>query len=77
VHHSVILELNIPSYRLEQAKKATDIAAGKEAEDSPDDPRPENRPPQGTLGNPNCRSRGGVVVVDHCRLEREVSRIPC
>ena len=24
VHHSVILELNLPSYRLEQAKKAKD-----------------------------------------------------
>src|SRR5206468_7018672 len=26
VHHCVILELNIPSYRLEQAKKAKDLA---------------------------------------------------
>ena len=25
VHHSVILELNLPSYRLEQAKKQTGI----------------------------------------------------
>ncbi len=48
VHHSVILELNIPSYRLEQAKKATELAAGKEAETSPGDPRPEPAAP----GNP-------------------------
>jgi hypothetical protein len=26
VHHSVILELNIPSYRMEQAKKTRDPA---------------------------------------------------
>ena len=32
VHHSVILELNLPSYRLEHAKKAIDEAKGtKEA----------------------------------------------
>src|SRR5271163_2713715 len=30
VHHSVILELNIPSYRLEQAKKAKEQADAKE-----------------------------------------------
>jgi DNA replication protein DnaC len=48
VHHSVILELNIPSYRLEQAKKATALASGKEAENSPGDPRPEPVAP----GNP-------------------------
>jgi len=27
VHHCVILELNIPSYRMEQAKKNRDTAA--------------------------------------------------
>ena len=48
VHHCVILELNIPSYRLEQAKKATELAAGKDDEDSPGDPRPEPAAP----GNP-------------------------
>jgi DNA replication protein DnaC len=32
VHHSVILELNIPSYRLEQAKKAKEQADAKESE---------------------------------------------
>ena len=39
VHHSVILELNLPSYRLEQAKKAKEVAnalpgdrSGSEAE---------------------------------------------
>jgi DNA replication protein DnaC len=32
VHHSVILELNIPSYRLEQAKKA--VVAAQTAYDS-------------------------------------------
>jgi len=32
VHHSVILELNIPSYRLEQAKKAKEQADAKEPE---------------------------------------------
>src|SRR5262245_66685286 len=26
VHHSVIVELNLPSYRLEQAKKAKEVA---------------------------------------------------
>src|SRR5437588_12605825 len=31
VHHSVILELNIPSYRLEQAKKAKEEAEGTAA----------------------------------------------
>jgi DNA replication protein DnaC len=31
VHHSVILELNIPSYRLEQAKKAKGAAASTES----------------------------------------------
>jgi hypothetical protein len=34
VHHSVILELNIPSYRLEQAKQTTQLAAQEEG-DSP------------------------------------------
>lgn len=47
VHHSVILELNIPSYRLEQAKKATDLAA--KAGDTPGRPRPE---PAAAPGNP-------------------------
>jgi DNA replication protein DnaC len=32
VHHSVILELNIPSYRLEQAKKARQESEAKETE---------------------------------------------
>ncbi|MFN4261972.1 MAG: IS21-like element helper ATPase IstB [Gemmataceae bacterium] len=32
VHHSVILELNIPSYRLEQAKKAREESEAKERE---------------------------------------------
>ena len=32
VHHSVILELNIPSYRLEQAKKAKEQADAEESE---------------------------------------------
>ncbi len=48
VHHSVILELNIPSYRLEQAKKATDRAATPDSEDAPGPPRPEPAVP----GNP-------------------------
>ena len=48
VHHSVILELNIPSYRLEQAKKATERAGTPDKEDSPGPPRPEPAAP----GNP-------------------------
>ena len=48
VHHSVILELNIPSYRLEQAKKATDQAAASESEPAPGSTRPEPADP----GNP-------------------------
>ncbi len=48
VHHSVILELNIPSYRLEQAKKATELAAA--AEDKPTGGRP--RPEPAGPGNP-------------------------
>jgi DNA replication protein DnaC len=48
VHHSVILELNIPSYRLEQAKKATDQAAASESEPAPRSTRPEPADP----GNP-------------------------
>jgi DNA replication protein DnaC len=48
VHHSVILELNIPSYRLEQAKKATDLAAAPENEQAPVSTRPEPAAP----GNP-------------------------
>ncbi len=31
VHHSVILELNVPSYRLENAKKPDTNQAGKPA----------------------------------------------
>ena len=31
VHHSVILELNLPSYRVEQAKKSKAAAAPTEA----------------------------------------------
>lgn len=51
VHHSVILELNIPSYRLEQAKKARDRPAEPnptEAEVSKDGVRPDPAAP----GNP-------------------------
>jgi len=48
VHHSVILELNIPSYRLEQAKKATDLAATSAASTPPGSPQPEPAGP----GNP-------------------------
>jgi DNA replication protein DnaC len=48
VHHSVILELNIPSYRLEQAKKATEQAASTEENNPPGPPRPEPAGP----GNP-------------------------
>ncbi len=47
VHHSVILELNIPSYRLEQAKKATVLAAAAD-ETSSGRARPEPVVP----GNP-------------------------
>jgi DNA replication protein DnaC len=46
VHHSVILELNIPSYRLEQAKRAT--LAAQARDDVPGDTRPEPATP----GNP-------------------------
>ena len=38
VHHSVILELNLPSYRLEQAKKA--IASGAHSDDVASRPEP-------------------------------------
>ena len=48
VHHSVIIELNLPSYRLEQAKKATDLAVASESEHLPGSPRPEPAAP----GNP-------------------------
>ena len=45
VHHSVILELNIPSYRLEQAKKSTEpTEPGQESQESKPPPggaRPE------------------------------------
>jgi DNA replication protein DnaC len=40
VHHSVILELNIPSYRLEQAKKAKEQA---EAEETAETKKPETK----------------------------------
>jgi DNA replication protein DnaC len=48
VHHSVILELNIPSYRMEQAKQAKERPVGEEAENSPGRARPE----PAALGNP-------------------------
>src|SRR6516162_8994122 len=48
VHHSVILELNLPSYRLEQAKKAMELPATEESETSPGPARPEPAAP----GNP-------------------------
>src|SRR6266850_549937 len=35
VHHSVIIELNLPSYRLEQAKKAIDLTTATADETSP------------------------------------------
>jgi len=38
VHHSVILELNLPSYRLEQAKKA--MASESRSEDATSPPEP-------------------------------------
>ena len=41
VHHSVILELNLPSYRLEQAKKAIDLTTATADETSPGGARPE------------------------------------
>lgn len=47
VHHSVILELNIPSYRLEQAKKPKEPAPTP-AENGSANPRPEPAAP----GNP-------------------------
>jgi len=34
VHHSVILELNLPSYRMEQAKESR--RAGSKAKDTPE-----------------------------------------
>ena len=34
VHHSVILELNLPSYRAEQAKKAKQRSSASEAKES-------------------------------------------
>jgi hypothetical protein len=39
VHHSIIIELNIPSYRLEQAKGKLQ-AAGEEATNLPRPPAP-------------------------------------
>ncbi|HMC65370.1 MAG TPA: IS21-like element helper ATPase IstB [Gemmataceae bacterium] len=48
VHHSIILELNIPSYRLEQAKKATAQADASDGEIAPGPARPEPAAP----GNP-------------------------
>jgi len=48
VHHSVILELNLPSYRLEHAKKAIDLTTGKTDETAPGSARPEPAAP----GNP-------------------------
>jgi DNA replication protein DnaC len=48
VHHSVILELNIASYRLEQAKKAKELAADAAMDNSGDGARPEPAAP----GNP-------------------------
>jgi DNA replication protein DnaC len=37
VHHSVILELNLPSYRLEQAKQAKDVASTTAAANGPEE----------------------------------------
>jgi hypothetical protein len=48
VHHSVILELNLPSYRIEQAKKAIDLTTGKIDETALGSARPEPAAP----GNP-------------------------
>jgi DNA replication protein DnaC len=47
VHHSVILELNIPSYRLEQAKKATELTTNP-SKNTTESARPEPAGP----GNP-------------------------
>lgn len=46
VHHSVILELNIPSYRLEQAKKAKEQADAEE--ESPNE-KTKAKKPKGDL----------------------------
>jgi DNA replication protein DnaC len=48
VHHSVILELNIPSYRLEQATKAKELPPSEDGENSAGHARPEPAAP----GNP-------------------------
>ena len=48
VHHSVILELNLPSYRLEHAKKAIDLTTTTTDETTPGGARPEPAAP----GNP-------------------------
>jgi DNA replication protein DnaC len=48
VHHSVIVELNIPSYRLEQATKAKELAPSEDSENSSGHARPEPAAP----GNP-------------------------
>jgi DNA replication protein DnaC len=48
VHHSVIVELNIPSYRLEQATKAKELAPSEDGDNSSGNARPEPAAP----GNP-------------------------
>jgi len=48
VHHSVILELNLPSYRLVQAKKVVDVTTGITDEPAAGSARPEPAAP----GNP-------------------------
>jgi DNA replication protein DnaC len=55
VHHSVILELNVPSYRLEQAQRGQ--------QPGPEELTPEDSPPpeaEGPAARPNKAPRGDV-----------------
>jgi hypothetical protein len=55
VHHSVILELNVPSYRLEQAQHTQQTPAEPPVTNAPgsSESGPQNRPPQ-----PPSKKRG-------------------
>jgi len=66
VHHSVVLELNVPSYRDEQARKRKKINVKKSA------PLPIGGPPRGAYairrmlpknGKNNCRQREFIIDV--------------
>jgi len=80
VHHSVILELNVPSYRVEQAKKRQSNHQSKDARKEEGSratfhratvvfmqPQPRALYTTARAGNSNCRHQGNLIVANQSK----------